>query len=92
MPGKSRHGRGKHSSRKSKTMMRQGTAPPQSQASAAAPESPRPAVTAVPAPRAAAAGKANVVTYPFIASELRRIAVLAGIVIVILVVLSIFLS
>ena len=92
MPGKSRHGRGKHYSRKSKIMMRQGTAPPVSQASATAPEATRPAAPAAPAPRAAVAGKATVTTYPFIASELRRIGVLAGIIIVILVVLSIVLT
>jgi hypothetical protein len=68
-------------------------APPESQASAAAPEAPRPAITAAPAPRAGVAGsRASVVTYPYIGSELRRIAILAGIIIVILVVLAIFLS
>ena len=93
MPGKSRHGRGKHSSRRSKTIMRQATAPPEAHSGAVTPEVPRSAVTAAPAPRAtAASARTSVVTYPFIASELRRIAVVAGIVIVILVVLAIFLA
>ena len=93
MPGKSRHGKGKHYSKKSKTMMRQGTAPAVSSASAAAPEATRPAAPAAPAPRAAIATSRVIGNpYPFIASELRRIGVLAGIIIVILVVLSIILT
>ena len=95
MPGKSRHGKGKHYSRKSKTMMRQETAPAVSPASATAPEAHRamtPVISA-PAPRAAVSiAKATGNPYPFIASELRRIGILAGVIIVILVVLSIILT
>jgi len=96
MPGKSRHGKGKRfHSKKSKAMIRQGTAPATAAAGATAPEAPRPEApaTTATAPRAAvAAAKANVNPYPFIGSELRRIALLAGIIIVVLVVLSITLS
>ncbi len=95
MPGKSRHGKGKHYSKKSRAMMRQGTAPAVSSASAAAQESTRAAapVVSAPAPRASVVtAKAIGNPYPFIASELRRIGLLAGIIIVILVVLSIVLT
>jgi len=93
MPGKSRHGKGKHYSKKSRAMMRQGTAPAVS--SARAQESTRAAapVVSAPAPRASVVtAKAIGNPYPFIASELRRIGLLAGIIIVILVVLSIVLT
>jgi hypothetical protein len=98
MPGKSRHGKGKHphNSKKSKTLRRQATAPMMSQATAGMPETPIRAAPAAIAPGPKAAGmataKAGVNPYPYITSELRRIAVLAGIIIVILVVLSIVLS
>jgi hypothetical protein len=97
MPGKSRHGKGKHFhySKKSKALRRQGAAATVSQATAGTPEIPRPAApAAVPAtPKAAVStAKATVNPYPYIASELRRIAILGGIIIVILIVLSIVLS
>jgi hypothetical protein len=95
MPGKSRHGKGKHYhySKKGKAIQRQaaGTAPaapsmnatPKPPVPAAAPLQPR--VTAVQA-------RAAENPYPYITSELKRIAVLAGIIIVILVILSIVLT
>jgi hypothetical protein len=100
MPGKSRHGKGKHPhySKKSKALRRQGTpatAATVSQAAAGTSEITRPVapMSAPPAPKAAMpTAKAAVNPYPFITSELRRIAILGGIIIVILVVLSIVLS
>jgi len=98
MPGKSRHGKGKHYnySKKSKAMRRQ-AGPAVTAATvntsqvagqpALAPAAPLPKAAAV-APAARVAGN----PYPYISSELRRIAVLAGIIVVILVVLSIVLK
>jgi hypothetical protein len=100
MPGKSRHGKGKHPhySKKSKALRRQGmpgTAPTVSQAAAGMPGIAGQAApaAAVPAPKAAGtAAKALANPYPFITSELRRIALLGGVIIVILVVLSLVLK
>ncbi len=97
---KSRHSRGKHPhySKKSKALRRQGTpgtAATVSQATAAMPEIPRPVAPGA-APLVSKASvptaKAAVNLYPYITSELRRIALLGGIIIVILVVLSVVLS
>jgi hypothetical protein len=97
MSGKSRHGKGKrfHYSRKSKALRRQGAAAAVSPATAGAPEIPRPVVPATtpPVPKAAVATtKGTVNPYPYIGRELRRIAILAGITIVILVILAVVLS
>jgi hypothetical protein len=94
MPGKSRHGKGKHYSKKSKVLRRQGTAAAMPQATASMPEIPKQATSvATPLVKAAvASGKTATNLYPYITSELRRIAILAGIIIVILIVLSIVLS
>ncbi len=104
---KSRHGRGKHPhyNKKSRIMQRQGAAATPSQAIAGTPESAQAAApasatparragTAPPMPKIASMAAAKTATnpYPFITSELRRIAVLALIIIAILVVLSITLS
>jgi hypothetical protein len=98
---KSRHGRGKHPhySKKSKALRRQGTpgpAPAISQAAAGMPDTPGQVAPAVPrpAPKVAsmAATKVAVNPYPFITSELRTIAILGGIIVVILVVLSLLLK
>ena len=97
MPGKSRHGKGKHPhySKKSKALRRQGTTA-MPQAAAGMPDIPKQAapVTAPPVPRttAVAPAKTTINQYPYITSELRRIAILAGIIIIILIVLSITLS
>jgi hypothetical protein len=105
MPGKSRHGKGKHSqhSKKSKVLRRQGTPAAIPQATATTVEIPKQATStaASPIPKAAnllpkaanmASAKTAVNPYPYITSELRRIAILAGIIIVILIILSIILS
>ena len=98
MPGKSRHGKGKHSqhSKKSKVLRRQGTMAAMPPATATTTEIPKQvaSMTAPPVPRAATATPTKTATnqYPYITSELRRIAILAGIIIVILIILSITLS
>jgi len=94
MPGKSRHGKGKHPhhSKKSKAIERQAGNLLQQQATAVAPK-PAASAEASPAPKAAAATAAvTTPRYPYVAGELKRIGILAGIFIVILIVLSIVLS
>ncbi len=90
---KSRHGKGKHphSSKKSKAKERQSalTQRPAVMAvrkpEAAIEIPPEPAVTAAPA-------KVMAPQYPYFVDELKRIGILAGIILVILIVLSITLS
>ncbi len=86
MPRKSLHGRGKHSARSKKRKVRQAVSITGAQAIAQnyEPVSRVPTVSAkVLAPRS----KLTPVQYPYIATELRRIAILAGIMVVVLVVL-----
>ena len=93
MPGKSRHGKGKHYSKKSKVLRRQGASPAMPQATASIPEIPKQAISvATPLVKATAASAKTANLYPYITSELRRIAILAGIIIIILIVLAIILS
>lgn len=95
MPGKSRRDRGKHSGRsKRRRSARVSSAaaaqqPPVSQTyeSKPQPEVPAP-LASVPAPVA----KVTAVRYPYIAAELRRIGILAGIMLIVLVVLALVLS
>lgn len=91
MPGKSRHGKGKHPhrSKKSKAIKRQASTYLQQQATAEAPEHAAP-VRTEPAPKAASPA-VTTPRYPYVAGELKRIGILAGIIIVILIVLSIVL-
>ena len=98
MPGKSHHGKRKlhPQSKKSKAKQRYVATSAQQQMVAQAPKSPIPAtVPATPASSASVptpppAPKA--VQYPYITAELRRIGILAGIILVILVVLALVLS
>jgi len=93
MPGKSRHGKGKHPhhSKKSKAMMRQAGTRLQQQATAVAPK-PAESVKAPGVPKADATSEAvTTLRYPYVAGELKRIGILAGIIIVVLIVLSIVL-
>ena len=91
MPGKSRHGKGKHPhhSKKSKAIQRRQAGIVQQQPDsvtampAAAVQAPMPTATATP--------KARTAHNPYIISELRRIGILAGIILVILIVLSVVL-
>ena len=93
MPGKSRRSKGKHSVRSKRRRSGRGslamapqqlpasqTYEPQPEVSAPAPSVPTPAVTVTTA------------RYPYITTELRRIGILAGITLVILVVLALVLS
>jgi len=94
MPGKSRHDKRKHPhhSKKSRAMQRHGTMPLQQQAVA---ETPQPATTISmpPLSRAATSPTASrVAQHPYITTELRRIGILAGIILAILIVLALVLS
>ena len=95
MPGKSRHGRGKHSGRSKKRRIERGSLAttgqqlPVSQATEAVPEAEVSASSpSAPTPVA----KVTVARHPYIITELRRIGILAGIMLVILVVLALVLS
>jgi hypothetical protein len=98
MPGKSRHGKGKHhhQSKKSKALRRQGTAaatPAATGTTAAAPPAAAPPVKVTPSPKAAGTpAKPAVIEYPYAIDELKRIGILAGIAIVILFILSFIVS
>jgi len=93
MPGKSQHGRGKYSARRGKKKGRRGSSiaaqrqtvvqayKPVSQPKALAPSA------SIPAPIAAQ----TAAQYPYIGAELRRIGILAGIILAILVVLALVL-
>ena len=92
MPGKSRHGKGKHPhhSKKSKAIKRQAGNLLQQQATAVTPKPAAPAEVS-PAPKAAAPAAVTAPRYPYVTGELKRTGILAGIVIVVLIVLSIVL-
>jgi hypothetical protein len=93
MPGKSRHGKGRHPhhSKKSKAKLHSAMALTQpgvadtSQPAAAASTPPSSDVSASPT-------KFRTPQYPYITAELRRIGILAGIIIVILIILAQVLS
>jgi hypothetical protein len=97
MPGKSRHKKSKHPhhSRKSKAILRQGILAsqktpadvPKPATPVAAPIAPKEATTLATAPAIA-----RTPTYPYITTELRRIGILAGIILIILIVLSVILT
>jgi hypothetical protein len=94
MPGKSRHGKGRHPhySKKSRAKQRQGaTVLPQHVIS----DTSRPVTTAStppPSDASSSPAKPKAIQYPYITSELRSIGILAGIIIVILIVLAQILS
>ena len=91
MSGKSRRSRGKHSfqSRKKKGRLASSTITAQQPAITKAHEPVAPSKVAAPAASMPTSKPApTVVRYPFIATELRRIGILAGIVLVILVVIA----
>jgi hypothetical protein len=101
MPGKAKR-KGKHpQSKKSKAILRQSTAVPKAEITSKVPAPSAPAAAAerpsVVRPAARAKPPAVDVTasaerYPFFVAELKRIGILAGIILVILVVLSVVLS
>ena len=95
MPGKSRHGKGKHSVRSKKKRIGRGSLAtvsqqlPVSQTPEAVHRAEVPATSpSAPTPVATV----TVTRYPYIVTELRRIGILAGITLVILVVLALVLS
>ena len=93
MPGKSRQQKSKHPhhSRKSKAIQRQATI-----GSRQTPEETlRPVVSATPPPTPKAESTpapAKTISYPYVAGELRRIGILTGIVLIVLIILSIVLT
>ena len=94
MPGKSRHSKSKHPhySKKSKAIHRQEAVAVQGPATDDMSRQPA-VIEAPPLPKEKASpGKARVLQYPYISGELRRIGILAGIILVILIVLSIIIS
>jgi hypothetical protein len=94
MPGKSKHGKGKHQYRgkKGRAKYRHATMAPNQPvvADTAAPA----ATTGIPpsASMPTSPKSLRVVQYPYITGELRRIGILAGIILVILIVLALVLS
>jgi len=95
--GKSHHGKAKHQSKKSKAKERSAAGFPQQTITRAA----QPAVAAsVSAPlkkphttnKVRATAVSRTVRYPYVTAELKRIGILAGIMLVILVVLALVLS
>jgi hypothetical protein len=97
---KSRRGKGKHYhySKKSKALRRQemaGTTAAESPVAAGMPETPRPVAPAAAPPVIKASGTAAKTLAspdPYLINEIRRIAILVGIIVVVLVVLSFVLS
>ncbi len=88
MPGKSRRGRGKHSTRSKR---RQGTVARVAQQPAAT-ATYEPVAPPVPSPRMPSPPRTPTgVRHPYIVTELRRIGILAGVMLAILVVLALVL-
>ena len=94
MPGKSRHGKGKHPhhSKKSKIKQRQASMPFQQHVAAEAPDQIIAAVKHTPEAVTPSPAKTKTMLYPYIIGELRRIGILAVITLVILIVLALVLS
>jgi hypothetical protein len=92
MPGKSRHAKGKHHhSKKSKAKQRQGATYIQQVTSGTAGQTTATDTLSIPK-TATSPAKTRTMQYPYIASELRTIGILAGIIIVILIISAIVLS
>ena len=94
MPDKSKHGKRKHPhlSKKSRAKQRHGTIALQ-QPVATEPPRPAAAFSTPPSSRASVSpATPRAVQYPYITAELRSIGILAGIILVILIVLSLVLS
>jgi len=97
MSGKSRHDKGSHhhQSKKSKTKQRSLAPVVQPQVVARTPEPAVPArvsATSVKVTAPSAAPKTKIVSYPYITGELRRIGILGGILLGILIILALVLS
>ncbi len=85
---KSRHGRDKHLSRRKKSKMRLGASPVVAQSRAVA----HPEVPASPAKVPTPTATLTATHYPYVVAELRRIGILAGIILAALVVLALVLA
>jgi len=94
MSGKSRRSRGKHSihGKRKKGKLRHHVIVAQPQVVTPADESVAPPEVSVPPTKAATPAAPIAVRYPYIITELRRIGILAGIMLVILIVLALVLS
>ena len=96
MPGKSRHGKGKHPhhSKKSKAIQRQEAKASQQQVTvdASLKATPTDIDKAAPPKPAVVSERKKAIQYPFIIGELRRIGILAGIIMIILIILALVLS
>lgn len=94
MPGKSRHAKGKHPhhSKKSKIKQRQATMSFQQHVTAEAPKQKIYVDKSSPTAVTASPVKVRTALYPYITGELRRIGILAVIILVILIVLALVLS
>ena len=94
MSGKSRRSRGKHAihGKRKKGKLRHQVIVAQPQAVTQAEESASPPEAPVPSTKKATPAAPVVVKYPYILTELRRIGILAGIMLTILIVLALVLS
>ena len=94
MPGKSRHGKGKHPhhSKKSKAKLRHGAMALQQPTAAGTPQPGITIITPHSLRTPTSPAKPRIAQYPYITTELRRIGILAGIILVILIVLAVILS
>lgn len=93
MPGKSRQKKSKHPhhSKKSKAIQRQANTGLRQTPVAA----PKPVVPVTPLPKPTVESiqaPTKTISYPYVAGELRRIGILAGIVLIVLIILSIVLT
>ena len=92
MPGKSRHGKGKHHQHSKKIRARHHV-PMVSQPAVAGTPQPAATISAPPPSRApTAATIPRAIQHPYITAELRNIGILTGIILVILIVLALVLS
>jgi len=93
MPGKSRHGKGKHHQHRKKTGAKQryGAVALQQPAVTGTPQ-PAATISTPPPSRAPAPTTTRTAQYPYITTELRNIGILSGIILVILIVLALVLS
>ena len=94
MSGRSQHGKGKHTpqSKKGKAIQRAVAMASQPQVVSQIPESAAPPSVTVPGIKVPAAVSRSAQRYSYVTAELRRIGILAGIIIGILIVLALVLS
>ena len=94
MSGKSQHGKGKHppQSKKGKAKQRAAAMASQQRVVSQIPEPAAPTTVTTPSIKVPAAVSRSAQRYSYVTVELRRIGILAGIIIVILIVLALVLS